>query len=162
MKSNHFVRADHDDATAGSQRRHHGGNRVMRSRGSRIRHARGHTAPFLPAVRALGVQNHRANSGRPGVRHKSYEPPAHGMRFLHGRQADAQHAAAARQRRERPIDYIGGVIYLNLKVLMATQDRLGNMNLIDFVAHKSNFCRIFLAWAKDATVKQFEAFLTHF
>ena len=45
---------------------------------------------------------------------------------------------------------------------MTPQDRLGNRYLVNFVDHKSNYCRVFLARTKDAAAKQFEAFLVHF
>ena len=61
-----------------------------------------------------------------------------------------------------PIYRIGGVICSDLKGPMTPQDRLGNRYLVNFVDHKSNYCRVFLARTKDAAAKQFEAFLVHF
>ena len=61
-----------------------------------------------------------------------------------------------------PIDRIGGVICSDLKGLMTPQDRLGNRYLVNFVDHKSNYCRVFLAHTKDAAAKQFEVFLVNF
>ena len=58
-----------------------------------------------------------------------------------------------------PIDRVGGVICSDLKVPMTPKDRLGNRYLINFVDHKSDYCRIFLVRTKDAAAKQFEAFL---
>uniref|UniRef100_A0AAV1UJY9 GAG-pre-integrase domain-containing protein n=1 Tax=Peronospora matthiolae TaxID=2874970 RepID=A0AAV1UJY9_9STRA len=52
------------------------------------------------------------------------------------------------------IDRIGGVICSDLKGLMALQDRLGNLHLVNFVDHKSNYCRVFLSRTKDAAAKQ--------
>lgn len=43
---------------------------------------------------------------------------------------------------------------------MMPQNRIGNRYLVSFIDHKSNYCRMFLARTKDATAKQFEAFLT--
>uniref|UniRef100_A0AAV1TI68 Uncharacterized protein n=1 Tax=Peronospora matthiolae TaxID=2874970 RepID=A0AAV1TI68_9STRA len=61
-----------------------------------------------------------------------------------------------------PIDRIGGVICSDLKGPMTPRDRLGNRYLVNFVDHKSNNCRVFLAPTKDAAARQFEAFLVHF
>uniref|UniRef100_A0AAV1V2L8 Uncharacterized protein n=1 Tax=Peronospora matthiolae TaxID=2874970 RepID=A0AAV1V2L8_9STRA len=61
-----------------------------------------------------------------------------------------------------PIDRIGGVICSDLKGPMTPRDRLGNRYLVNFVDHKSNYCRVFLARTKDAAARQFEAFLVHF
>ena len=61
-----------------------------------------------------------------------------------------------------PIDRIGGVICSDLKGLMTPQDRLGNQYMVNFIEHKSNYCRVFLARTKDAAAKRFEAFLVHF
>ena len=61
-----------------------------------------------------------------------------------------------------PIDVIGGVICSDLKGPMTPRDRWGNRYLVNFVDHKYNYCRTFLARTKDAAAKQFEAFLVHF
>lgn len=61
-----------------------------------------------------------------------------------------------------PIDRIGGVICSDLKGPMTPQDRLGNQYMVNFIDHKSNYCRVFLACTKDAAAKQFEGFLVHF
>ena len=42
---------------------------------------------------------------------------------------------------------------------MTPQDRLGNRYLVNFIDHKSNYCRVFLARTKDAAAKQFEDLL---
>lgn len=41
-----------------------------------------------------------------------------------------------------PIDRIGGVICSELKGPMTQTDRLGNRYLVNFVDHKSNYCRV--------------------
>ncbi|GMF60956.1 unnamed protein product [Phytophthora fragariaefolia] len=61
-----------------------------------------------------------------------------------------------------PIDRIGGVICSDLKGPMTPRDRLKNRYMINFVDHKTNYCRVFLAKTKDAAAKQFEHFLTFF
>uniref|UniRef100_A0AAV1UMW7 Uncharacterized protein n=1 Tax=Peronospora matthiolae TaxID=2874970 RepID=A0AAV1UMW7_9STRA len=61
-----------------------------------------------------------------------------------------------------PIDRINGVICSDLKGPMTPQDRLGNRYMVNFIDHKSNYCRVLLARTKDAAAKQFEAFLVHF
>ncbi|GMF30942.1 unnamed protein product [Phytophthora lilii] len=44
-----------------------------------------------------------------------------------------------------PIDGIGGVICSDLKGTMTPRDRLGNRYMVNFVDHRTNYCRIFLA-----------------
>ena len=61
-----------------------------------------------------------------------------------------------------PIDRIGGVIYSDLKGPMTPKDRHGNRYLVNFVDHKSNYCRVFLAPTKDRAAKKFEHFLVFF
>ena len=61
-----------------------------------------------------------------------------------------------------PIDRIDGVICSDLKGPMTPRYRLGSRYLINFIDHKSNYCRVFLERTKDAAAKQFEAFLVHF
>uniref|UniRef100_A0AAV1TKU7 CCHC-type domain-containing protein n=1 Tax=Peronospora matthiolae TaxID=2874970 RepID=A0AAV1TKU7_9STRA len=58
-----------------------------------------------------------------------------------------------------PIYRIGGVICSDQKGPMTPQDRLDNIYLVNFVDHKSSYCRFFLARTKDVAEKQFEAFL---
>ena len=57
---------------------------------------------------------------------------------------------------------IGSVICSDLKGPMTPQDRLGNRYMVNFIDHKSNYCRVLLARTKDAEAKQFRAFLVHF
>ena len=45
---------------------------------------------------------------------------------------------------------------------MTPKDRSKNRYMINFVDHKSNYCRVFLARTKDAAVKKFEHFLVFF
>uniref|UniRef100_A0AAV1T3L7 Integrase catalytic domain-containing protein n=1 Tax=Peronospora matthiolae TaxID=2874970 RepID=A0AAV1T3L7_9STRA len=63
-----------------------------------------------------------------------------------------------------PIDRIVdvNVVFSDLKSPMTPRDRLGNLCLVNFVDHKSNYCRVVLARTKDAVAKQFEALLVHF
>ncbi|POM66265.1 Mitochondrial Carrier (MC) Family, partial [Phytophthora palmivora] len=61
-----------------------------------------------------------------------------------------------------PIHRVGGVICSDLKGPMTPRDRLGNRYMINFVDHKSNYCRVFLAKTKDAAAKLFEHFLVFF
>ena len=42
-----------------------------------------------------------------------------------------------------PIDVIGGVICSDLKGPMTPRDRLGNRYLVNFIDHRSNYCRLF-------------------
>ena len=61
-----------------------------------------------------------------------------------------------------PIDRIDGVICSNLKGPMTPRDRLGNRYMINFVDHKSNYVKIFLARNKDQEAKFIEKFLVFF
>ncbi|POM62933.1 hypothetical protein PHPALM_27859 [Phytophthora palmivora] len=54
-----------------------------------------------------------------------------------------------------PISRVCGVICSGLKGPITPRDRLGNRCMVNFVDHKSNYCRVFLAKTK----KQFERFL---
>ena len=60
------------------------------------------------------------------------------------------------------IDRIGGVICSDLKETMTPKDRHGNRYIVNFIDHKSNYCRVFLAPTKDRTAKQFGHFLCFF
>ena len=61
-----------------------------------------------------------------------------------------------------PIDRVGGVICSDMKGPIAPADRLGNRYMINFVDHRSNYCRVFLAKTKDKATKQFEQFFVYF
>ncbi|CAI5702801.1 unnamed protein product [Peronospora effusa] len=61
-----------------------------------------------------------------------------------------------------PINVIGGVICSDLKGPMNPRDRLGNRYLINFIDHRSNYCRVFLAKTKDAAALKFKYFLVQF
>ena len=51
---------------------------------------------------------------------------------------------------------------MDLKGPMTPRDRLGNRYLTNFVDHKSNHCRVFLAKTKDRSAKKFGHFLAFF
>ena len=61
-----------------------------------------------------------------------------------------------------PIDVIGGVICSDLKGPMTPRDRLGNRYLVNFIHHRSNYCRVFLAKTKDIAAIKFKYFLVQF
>uniref|UniRef100_A0AAV1TEW2 Integrase catalytic domain-containing protein n=1 Tax=Peronospora matthiolae TaxID=2874970 RepID=A0AAV1TEW2_9STRA len=61
-----------------------------------------------------------------------------------------------------PIDRIGGVICSDPKGPMTPKDRHGNRYLVNFIDHKSNYCRVFLAPTKDQAAKKIEHFLVFF
>ena len=61
-----------------------------------------------------------------------------------------------------PIDRIGGVICSDLKGPLKSKDRLGNRYLINFIDHKINYCRVFLAHTEDEAAKKFKNFLIFF
>ena len=54
------------------------------------------------------------------------------------------------------------MIRSDLKGPMTPIDRLGNRYLVNFVDHKSNYCRVFLAPTKDKAAKKFEHLLIFF
>ena len=55
-----------------------------------------------------------------------------------------------------PVDRVGGFICSNLKGPKTPKDRLGNRYIVNFMDHKSNYCRVFLAPMKDKAAKKFE------
>lgn len=57
---------------------------------------------------------------------------------------------------------IGGVIFSDLKGPMTPRDRLGNRYLVNFVDHRSDYCRVFLAMSKDVAALKFKHFLASF
>nr|CCA25871.1 PREDICTED: hypothetical protein [Albugo laibachii Nc14] len=61
-----------------------------------------------------------------------------------------------------PIDVIGGVSCSDLKGPMLLRDRLGNRYLVNFIDHRSNYCRVFLLKTKDAAAIKFKHFLAAF
>jgi hypothetical protein len=61
-----------------------------------------------------------------------------------------------------PIDRVGGVICSDLKGPITPVDREKNRYLVNFVDHKTNYCRIFLAKTKDEGAKKFLNFVGHF
>ncbi len=61
-----------------------------------------------------------------------------------------------------PIARIGGVICSDLKGPITPVDREKNRYLVNFIDHKTNYCRIFLAMTKDEAGKKFEHFVGHF
>ena len=61
-----------------------------------------------------------------------------------------------------PIDVIRGVICSDLKGPITPRDRLGNRYMINFVDHRSNYCRVFLAKTKDVAAMKFKQFLSVF
>ena len=61
-----------------------------------------------------------------------------------------------------PIYVIGGVICSDLKGPMTPRDRLGNIYLISFIDHRSNYCRVFLVKTEDVAAMKFKHFLVLF
>ncbi|CAI5711704.1 unnamed protein product [Peronospora destructor] len=58
-----------------------------------------------------------------------------------------------------PVDVIGAVICSDLKGPMAPRDRLGNRYMVNFVDHRTNYCRVFLAKSKDVAAQKFKHFM---
>ncbi|KAE8877447.1 hypothetical protein PF005_g6499 [Phytophthora fragariae] len=61
-----------------------------------------------------------------------------------------------------PIECIGGVICSDLIGPMTPRDRSGNRYLVNFVDHRSNYCRVFAAKTKDEAARKFRDFLVFF
>jgi hypothetical protein len=60
-----------------------------------------------------------------------------------------------------PIDRVGGLICSDLKRPITPVDR-ENRYLVNFIDHKMNYCRIFLAKTNDEAVRKFLHFVGHF
>ncbi|KAG2858894.1 hypothetical protein PC129_g7246 [Phytophthora cactorum] len=100
------------------------------------------------------------------------QDPSSGIEITDHRRVNCLTCAQGKQSKNRqskkdtgkhsPIDRVGGLICSDLKGPMTPKDRLGNRYMVDFVDHKSNYCRVFLARIKDAAAKQFEHFLVYF
>ena len=61
-----------------------------------------------------------------------------------------------------PIERVGGLIFSDLKYPMTPKGRLHNRYLVNFVDHKYNYCRVFLATTKAKAAKKFGIFLVFF
>ena len=61
-----------------------------------------------------------------------------------------------------PIDVVGGIICSDLKGLITPMDRKRNRYLVNFVDHKSNYVRIFVAKTKREAAKKLEHFMVFF
>jgi hypothetical protein len=98
--------------------------------------------------------------------------PSSGIHLTDHKRVNCLTCAEGKQTRNRwskkdtgihsPVDRVGGVICSDLKGPMTPKDRLGNRYMINFIDHKSNYCRVFLARTKDAAAKLFEHFLVFF
>ena len=58
-----------------------------------------------------------------------------------------------------PIDVIGGVIFSDLKGPITPKVRLGNRYMVNFIDHRTNYCRVFLAKTKDVAAQKFKHFM---
>ncbi|GMF15398.1 unnamed protein product [Phytophthora fragariaefolia] len=61
-----------------------------------------------------------------------------------------------------PIDIVGGVICSDLKGPLTPRDHSGNRYLVNFVDHRSNYCRVFASKTKDEAARKFRDFLVFF
>ena len=61
-----------------------------------------------------------------------------------------------------PTDVIGGVICSDLKGSLTPGGHLGNKYVVNFIDHRSSYCRIFLAKSKDAAALKFDLFMASF
>lgn len=78
------------------------------------------------------------------------------------REAAEESTEQERHGANAPIDTIGGVICSGLKGPVTPRDRCGNRYLVNFVDHRSNYCRVFLARTKDAAAEKFKLCLNFF
>nr|CCA24799.1 hypothetical protein PITG_16835 [Albugo laibachii Nc14] len=84
---------------------------------------------------------------------KMARDPASGIKFSDTKRESCLACAQGRQTKNvqtnkdtgknSPIDVIGGVICSDLKGPMTPRDRLGNRYLVNFIDHRSNYCRVF-------------------
>lgn len=98
--------------------------------------------------------------------------PASGIKLTDKRRTNCLTCAEGKQTKNNqskkdtgdhsPIYRVGGVICSDLKGLMTPKDRLGNRYMVNFVDHKSNYCRVFLAKTKDEAANKFKHFLVFF
>ena len=103
---------------------------------------------------------------------KMARDPASGIKLTDTKRVKCLACAQGKQTKNRqsrkdsglnsPIDVIGGVVCSDLKGPMTPRDRLGNRYLINFIDHRSNYCRVFLAKTKDAAAMHFKNFLVVF
>jgi hypothetical protein len=80
--------------------------------------------------------------------------------------AEGKHTKSKQSKKDSgehsPIDRLGGVICSDLKGPITPVDREKNRYLVNFVDHKTNYCRIFLAKTKDEAARKFLNFVGHF
>ena len=60
------------------------------------------------------------------------------------------------------VDFIGSVICSDLKGPMTRHDRQGNRYMVNFIYHRTNYGRIFLAKTKDVAAQNFNHFMAFF
>ncbi|KAE9035792.1 hypothetical protein PR002_g7384 [Phytophthora rubi] len=60
------------------------------------------------------------------------------------------------------IDIIGGVIFSDLKGPMTPRGRLGDRYMVNFIDHRTNYCKIVLAKTKDVAAQKFKHFMVFF
>ena len=56
----------------------------------------------------------------------------------------------------------GGVVCFDLKGLVTPRDRLGNRYMVNFIDHRTNYCRVFLAKSRDVAAQKFKHFMAFF
>lgn len=60
------------------------------------------------------------------------------------------------------IEVVGAVLNTDLKGPITPRDRRGNRFMVNFIEHRSNYCRAFVAKTKDQAARMFEEFLLQF
>jgi hypothetical protein len=80
--------------------------------------------------------------------------------------AEGKQSKAAQPKKDSgtssPTDVVGAVICSDLKGPITPPDKNKNRYMINFVDHKSNYCRVFVAKTKDQAAKKLEHFITFF
>ena len=57
---------------------------------------------------------------------------------------------------------IVGVICSDLKGPVTPRDGLGNRYMVNFIDHRTNYCRVFLAKSRDVAAQKFKHFMAFF
>ena len=103
---------------------------------------------------------------------KMAQDPASGIKLTDTKRVNYLACAQGKQTKNRqprmdsglnsPIDMIRGLVCSDLKGPLTPRDRLENRYLVNFIDHRSYYCRVFQAKTKDAAAMHFKHFLVAF
>ncbi|KAG4049478.1 hypothetical protein PC123_g15250 [Phytophthora cactorum] len=123
------------------------------------------TGPLMHFHRRLGHLNHDTII-------RMTKNPASGIALTDDVRANCLVCAQGKQTKNKQsrkgtggnssIDVIGGVICSGLQGPMTPRDRLGNRYMVNFVDHRTNYCRVFLTKTKDVAALKFKHFMAFF